>query len=125
MLNLKVRLSETPVSFDVAGNGALGQELISPLNVEQVERVFALADSAEYQTEKPMLRTSDNVTVKVTSGQVAAHISPKYLPLLDRLDRIVGGEWQINSELSNLKALRFVLNGKTQALLMPCTGKKT
>lgn len=106
------------ISYEVQGNGRLGLGSLSALNSQKVERVFQMADDAQYETELAHLRSSDNVTVKIAGPKAAQHIAPKYLPLFERLAAIPGGEWQINAQ-DSMRALRFVLNGKTEALLMP------
>jgi len=109
--------------YDVNGRGALGTDFGSWLNNEKIERVFEMADACEYENEIPSNRSSDNVTVKLTGETAVQYIAPKYLPLFERLEAIPGGQWQINAD-SSMKALRFVLNGKTEALLMPVKGPK-
>lgn len=107
--------------YDVNGRGALGTDFGSSLDNEKIERVFERADACEYQNETPTLRSSDNVTVKLTGKTAVQHIAPKYLSLFERLAAIPGGQWQVNAD-SPMRALRFVLNGKTEALLMPVKG---
>lgn len=115
-LNLKVEPTEDMRSYEVTGAGSLGEHYGSSLNNEKIERVFTMADEAKYESEQSA-RSSDNVTVKITGKKAVAHIAVKYLPLFERLAAMDGGEWQVNAA-DPLRALRFVLNGKTEALLM-------
>lgn len=111
-------------SYDVNGRGSLGENFGSSLNSEKVERVFNWADAEEYENERPELRSPEKIyagsgPIKITGEMAVQHIAPRYFPLFERLATIPGGQWQVNAS-DPMKALRFVLNGKTEALLMPC-----
>ena len=118
VLNLCGEDTSEMLSCGVKGNGNLGLLSASVLNGEKVNRVFQMADAAKYEAENPRLRSSDNVTVKLIGKKAVQHIAPKYLTLFERLAKIPGGEWQVNAT-DPMRALRFVVNGKTEALLMP------
>jgi len=118
VLNLQMPAEPHMQAVDVNGRGGYSDNVTSGLNNEKIERVFEMADACEYENEIPSNRSSDNVTVKLTGKTAVQHIAPKYLPLFERLAAIPGGQWQVNAD-SPMRALRFVLNGKTEALLMP------
>lgn len=119
---LELTPSATTHSYDVNGHGTLSEPFGSSLTPENVQRVFDLADGCEY--ENVDVRWPDGVLIKLVGKTVDAYVSQQCAPLIERLEDL-GGQWQINSEPENLKALRFVLNGKTEALLMPCKKPST
>ena len=117
---LKVELTPSSLTFscDVNGRGTLSEHFVSSLTPENVQRVFNLADRCEYENVDVWGPQLHSDLVKLVGETIDAYVQKRYAPLIERLEEL-GGQWQINSEPENLKALRFVLNGKTEALLMP------
>lgn len=115
---LKVELTPSSLthSYDVNGRGTLSEHFASSLTPENVQRVFNLADGCEYEAVD--IWGPDGDLIKLVGKTIDAYVQKRYAPLIERLEEL-GGQWQINAEPENLKALRFVLNGKTEALLMP------
>lgn len=122
VLNLKkIQPTDVMRAYDVNGAGSLSENYGSGLSSEKVERVFLYANDEEYCNEIPGSRSADEKMIMLTGEKGRTFIALKYRPLLECLDKIPGGAWQINTA-SELKALRFVLNGETVALLMPVKG---
>jgi hypothetical protein len=124
VLNLK-KSPPTSVmqAYGVNGAGSVGNASSSYLTTEKVERVFSYAYDEEYCNEIPSSRSADEKIMALAGEKGRTFIALKYLPLFERLDKIPGGVWQINTA-PEMKPARFVLNGKTVALLMPVKGPK-
>lgn len=126
VLNLKkVELNKLPRAYNVNRAGAIGWDYGSSLTLEKVEHVFARVYDEEYEDCVPVGVATDDrkgETFSTLSGKKAT-ISKRYSALFHRLASLIDGKWQINTA-SELKALRFVLNGETVALLMPVKGPK-
>ena len=121
VLSVPGDLTNKMEAYEVKGTGRFGFEMASNLTSEKVERVFSYAYDEEYCNEILSLRSADERMITLTGEKGRTFIALKYRPLLECLDKIPGGAWQINT-ISELKPLRFVLNGKTAALLMPVKG---
>lgn len=123
VLVLPSDLTEKMKAYEVKGTGRFGFEKPSWLSAEKVEHVFARAYDEEYEDCVPVGVATDDrkgETFSTLSGKKAT-ISKRYSALFHRLASLIDGKWQINTA-SELKALRFVLNGETVALLMPVKG---
>ena len=123
VLDLPSDLTEKMKVYEVKGTGRFGFEMASNLTSEKVERIFLYANDEEYCNEIPSSRSADEKMIMLTGEKGRTFIALEYRPLLECLDKIPGGAWQINTA-SEMKALRFVLNGETVALLMPVKGPK-
>lgn len=106
------------LAYKVDSRGKLRLGSPSTLNDAKCERVFELWQNDKYESEIPRLRAVSSAVVTIQGKRAASKVAAKYLPLLERLEKIPGGEWQVNVD-NPTRALRFVLNGKTEALLMP------
>jgi hypothetical protein len=106
-------------AYSVNGRGTLDGGFDSPLNREKIERVFTMADDPAADYHAAYAVTPMETTLQISSLQGnCVYVALKYKTLYERLAAIPGGEWCINVE-SEMRALRFVLNGRTEALLMP------
>lgn len=109
------------LAHEVDGRGKLRLGVVSQLNDPKCERVFELWQKDTYENEIPHLRNADKKIAVITSKNASAKIAVRYLPLFERLAQISGGAWQVNTT-DPARALRFVLNGAIEALLMPVKG---
>lgn len=121
----KIQPESLMIAYDISGAGAPGEGRGSVFSSEKVERVFARAYDEEYEDCVPVGVATDDrkgETFSTLSGKKAT-ISKRYSALFHRLASLIDGKWQINTA-SEMKALRFVLNGETVALLMPIRAPK-